>query len=112
MFGTKSVKLDKDLVARVKRYSEIAGYSSVEEFVIHALEKEISQLEESDSEEDIKEKLKGFLAPTARELVDAKADQLGYRVAKSRKFVCPRPLKGALSQLCKDVGAPSIVRGV
>jgi len=38
----------------------MAGYSSVEEFVTHALEKEISQLEESDSEEEIKEKLKGL----------------------------------------------------
>ncbi len=49
---------------------------------------------------------------TARELVDAKADELGYRVAKGRKFICPAPLRTALSQLCRDVGAPSIVRGV
>ncbi len=59
MFGG-GIKIDKDLLEKVKKYAEMAGYSSVEEFVTHALEKEISQLEESDSEEEIKEKLKGL----------------------------------------------------
>lgn len=48
----------------------------------------------------------------ARELVDAKADQLGYRVAKSRKFVCPAALRAPLARLCVELGAPSIVRAV
>ena len=61
MFDSKSVKLDKNLVARVKRYSEIAGYSSVEEFISHALEKELAKLEEGgDDEEEIKKRLKGL----------------------------------------------------
>lgn len=60
MFGTKSIKLDKDLVARVKRYSEIAGYSSVEEFISHALEKELSKLDGATSEEEIKKRLRGL----------------------------------------------------
>jgi len=59
MFGG-GIKIDKDLLEKVKKYAEMAGYSSLEEFVTHALEKEISQLEESDSEEEIKEKLKGL----------------------------------------------------
>lgn len=59
MFGSK-VKLDKELLKRVKYYSELSGYSSVEEFVTHALEREIERLEESDSEEEIKKKLKGL----------------------------------------------------
>jgi len=59
MFGG-GIKLDKALLAKVKRYSDLAGYSSVEEFITHALEKEIAQLEEADSEEDIKKKLKGL----------------------------------------------------
>ena len=58
--GKAKVKLDKDLVERVKKYSEISGYSSPEEFITHCLEKEISTLEESDSEEEIKKKLKGL----------------------------------------------------
>ena len=44
MFGS-SIKLDKALLARVKRYSDLAGYSSVEEFITHALEKQLAQLE-------------------------------------------------------------------
>jgi metal-responsive CopG/Arc/MetJ family transcriptional regulator len=59
MFGSR-VKLDKTLLAKVKRYSDLAGYSSVEEFITHALEKEIAQLEEADSPEEIKKKLKGL----------------------------------------------------
>ena len=59
MFGS-GIKLDKALLAKVKRYSDLAGYSSVEEFITHALEKEIAQLETADSEEDIKKKLKGL----------------------------------------------------
>jgi len=38
MFGTK-VKVEKSLYNKIKMYSDIAGYSSVEEFVHHALEK-------------------------------------------------------------------------
>lgn len=59
MFGSK-VKLDPDLLKRAEKYSKIAGYSSVGEFITHALEKEIAQLEEADSEEAIKERLKGL----------------------------------------------------
>ena len=60
MFDTKSVKLDKELVARVRRYSEIAGYSSVEEFITHALEKELAKLDDAKSEEEIKKRLRGL----------------------------------------------------
>lgn len=59
MFGS-SIKLDKALLAKVKRYSDLAGYSCVEEFITHALEKEIAQLEPADSEEEIKKRLKGL----------------------------------------------------
>jgi metal-responsive CopG/Arc/MetJ family transcriptional regulator len=59
MFGSK-VKLDRDLLARVRRYSDIAGYSSVQEFITHALEKELAQLEEADSEDEIRKRLQGL----------------------------------------------------
>lgn len=52
------------------------------------------------------------VSPEARVLIDAKADQLGYRVAKSRKFVCPEPLRPRLANLCRELGVPSIVRGI
>jgi metal-responsive CopG/Arc/MetJ family transcriptional regulator len=58
--GKAKIKLDKDLLEKVKKYAEIAGYTSPEEFIIHCLEKEIAKLEESDSEEEIKKKLKGL----------------------------------------------------
>lgn len=54
------VKLEKDLLEKVKKYAEMSGYSSPEEFITHCLEKEISQLEETDSEEEVKKKLKGL----------------------------------------------------
>ena len=60
MFGAGRIKLDKDLLARVKKYSDIAGYSSVQEFITHALEKELSKLEDAGSEEEIKKRLKGL----------------------------------------------------
>ncbi len=60
MFGGSKIKIDKDMLEKVKKYAAIAGYSSPEEFVHHALEKEIASLEEADSEEDIKNKLKGL----------------------------------------------------
>jgi len=59
MFGSK-IKIDKDLLEKVKRYSRISGYSSVEEFITHALEKEIAKLEEADSDDEIKKRLKGL----------------------------------------------------
>jgi hypothetical protein len=60
MFGYTKVKLEKGLVDRIRRFAEIAGYSSPEEFITHALEKELAQLEDADSEEEIKKRLQGL----------------------------------------------------
>jgi metal-responsive CopG/Arc/MetJ family transcriptional regulator len=55
------VKISDELFEKVKRYSEIAGYSSIEEFVQHALEKEVAQLDEAGDDEDaVKKKLQGL----------------------------------------------------
>jgi len=54
------VKLEKELLDKVKKYAEMSGYSSTEEFITHCLEKELAQLEEADSEEEVKKKLKGL----------------------------------------------------
>lgn len=59
MFGPK-VKLDRDLYDRLVKCAEVAGYSSVDEFVRHALEKAASALEEADSEEEVKKRLQGL----------------------------------------------------
>ena len=58
--GKAKIKLDKDLLDKVKKYAEMSGYSSPGEFITHCLEKEIASLEESGSEEEIKKKLKGL----------------------------------------------------
>lgn len=59
MFGSR-IKLDKALLARIKRHADMAGYSSVEEFITHALEKQLAHLEEAGSEEELKKRLKGL----------------------------------------------------
>jgi metal-responsive CopG/Arc/MetJ family transcriptional regulator len=48
------IKLEKELLERCKQYAKDKGYSSVEEFVAHALEKELKTVE-SMSEKDEKE---------------------------------------------------------
>ena len=58
--ATEKIKIDKDLMDKVRKFAAMAGYASAEEFIIHCLEKEISGLETSDSEEEIKKKLKGL----------------------------------------------------
>jgi hypothetical protein len=58
--GSAKIKVDKDLYAKIKKYAEMAGYSSPDEFITHCLEKEIAKIEEADSEEEIKKKLKGL----------------------------------------------------
>ena len=61
VFGSSnSIKLEKDLFDRMKRCSEAAGYSSVDEFVQHVLEKELSKIEEGESDEEILKKLQGL----------------------------------------------------
>ncbi len=58
--GAVKVKLEKELYERVKKFAGLAGYSSPEEFITHCLDKELSKLDEAQSEEEIKKKLKGL----------------------------------------------------
>ena len=61
MFGSSSsIKLDKSLFERIKRCADAAGYSSPEEFVVHVIEKELAQIEEGASDEEIMSKLQGL----------------------------------------------------
>jgi hypothetical protein len=55
-----TIKLNKNLMSRVQRCSEAAGYSSPEEFVEHVLERELAKLEDAVSDEEIVKKLKGL----------------------------------------------------
>ena len=58
--GGNKIKLDKDLIERVKRVSEVAGYASHEEFIVHIIEKELANFEGAQSDADITEKLRGL----------------------------------------------------
>lgn len=58
--ASAKVKIDRDLLDKIKKYAEMSGYSSTEEFIAHCLEKEIAKIEEADSEEEIKKKLRGL----------------------------------------------------
>jgi hypothetical protein len=60
MRSKTALKLDKSLCERAARCADQAGYSSLEEFVEHAIEKELAQLEKPDSSSDVAEKLKGL----------------------------------------------------
>ena len=63
MFGYK-LKIEDDLLEKLKKCSEMAGYASVDEFIVHALEKEptaiLSAESSSASEEEIKKRLRGL----------------------------------------------------
>jgi Arc/MetJ-type ribon-helix-helix transcriptional regulator len=60
MSSRTTVKLNKSLCDRARLLVEKAGYSSLEEFVEHAMEKDLARLEEADSKEDLIKKLKGL----------------------------------------------------
>ncbi len=54
------IKIDNNLLARVKNISEIAGYSSIEEFITHIIEKELEKIESADDSQTIQERLRGL----------------------------------------------------
>lgn len=58
--GGNKIKLDPDLIERIKKIAAVAGYASHEEFIVHVLEKEIAQFEGAQSDAQITEKLKGL----------------------------------------------------
>jgi hypothetical protein len=53
------IKIDAALHDRVKKVAELAGYESVDEFIVHVLEKELEKLE-ADSDDEITDRLKGL----------------------------------------------------
>jgi Arc/MetJ-type ribon-helix-helix transcriptional regulator len=60
MSSKSTVKLNKSLCDRARVLVKRAGYSSLEEFIEHAMEKDLARLEEADSKEDLIKKLKGL----------------------------------------------------
>jgi hypothetical protein len=63
MFGSYKVKIDGDLLDKVKQCADAGGYGSVDEFVTHVLEKEIKKVfseGDSASRELVKKRLQGL----------------------------------------------------
>ena len=54
------IKIDSNLFARVKKVTEIAGYSSTEEFITHLIEKELAKHEADQGDEKVAEQLRGL----------------------------------------------------
>lgn len=54
------IKIDSALYARAKKAAEIAGYSSLEEFVIHIIETEVAKYEQADEDEKVQDQLRGL----------------------------------------------------
>jgi len=62
MFGgrTVKVKLDRDLVDKLRKVADVAGYATVDEFVTHVLEKEMLHFEGVKDDKDMRDRLKGL----------------------------------------------------
>lgn len=54
------IKIDAGLLERAKRAAEAAGYSSVEEFVTHLMEKELTRHETNEAERRVADQLRGL----------------------------------------------------
>ena len=55
-----NIKLSKQLCERARSTIRKAGYSSLEEFIEHAVERDLQKLEQSDSKEELIQKMKGL----------------------------------------------------
>jgi hypothetical protein len=56
------LKFDSATVERIRKVSEVGGYSSPEEFLMHVIERELDTLDpgQGESEEEIRKKLEGL----------------------------------------------------
>jgi metal-responsive CopG/Arc/MetJ family transcriptional regulator len=54
------IKIDSNLFDRVKKATEAAGYSSVEEFITHIIEREVGKYESSETDEKVADQLRGL----------------------------------------------------
>ena len=54
------IKIDSNLLDRAKKAAEVAGYSSVEEFVSHVIEKGVAQYESTPTDEKVADQLRGL----------------------------------------------------
>lgn len=61
MFGIQGIKLDKAIVARAREQARTRGYASVEEYLTHLVERDLTAAMASDDEKQaIVDKMKGL----------------------------------------------------
>ncbi|HXP17645.1 MAG TPA: hypothetical protein VN868_11120 [Terriglobales bacterium] len=62
--SSQKIKLEGDLLEKAKQCAEASGYASVEEFVLHTIEKEVKRLlppeQGGDSKEKVTKRLQGL----------------------------------------------------
>ena len=54
------IKIDPALFERAKRAADVAGYSSVEEFVAHCIENQVQKLAAEEAEGRVADQLRGL----------------------------------------------------
>ena len=57
---TTKIKVDSDLIDRLREVAEVAGYSDVEEFIVRILEKELERVGDTKDEAAIMNQLRGL----------------------------------------------------
>ncbi|HZP17265.1 MAG TPA: hypothetical protein VFB00_04830 [Terriglobales bacterium] len=67
MFGSHKVKLEGELLDKARQCAEACGYSSVDEFVLHVLEKEVNKVLPP-----------GEGGPASKEIIRKRLQGLGY----------------------------------
>jgi len=60
MFSGSKITIEKELMERLKKAADVAGYSSVDEFVAHILERELGGIDDDASDEEVKKRLEGL----------------------------------------------------
>ena len=63
--ASQKIKIEGELLDNAKKCAEAAGYSSVDEFVLHVIEKEVKQIlgdgtAGADSKEMVRKRLQGL----------------------------------------------------
>jgi hypothetical protein len=56
----EKIKIESGILERARRASAAAGYSGVEEFVAHCVEKELKKLETDEAEGQVADQLRGL----------------------------------------------------
>ena len=54
------IKIDSNLFDRAKKAAEVAGYSSMEEFITYIIEKELAKHETAEADEKVADQLRGL----------------------------------------------------